>query len=80
MNSWTHYEKPGDEATGTYWLRDLLPGKLPHARIMTFQYDAKVTGNESAYGVPDNAGTLLTDLWEQRVDLQVPLSVARGFP
>ncbi|KAK0734064.1 hypothetical protein B0T26DRAFT_797979 [Lasiosphaeria miniovina] len=30
-----------DAKTGTYWLRDLLPGKLPHARIMTFQYDSK---------------------------------------
>ncbi|KXX73725.1 Protein SERAC1 [Madurella mycetomatis] len=66
VNSWTHYEKPGDDTTSTFWLRDLLPGKLPHARIMTFQYDAKIMGNENPYGVVDNAEKLLRDVRDHR--------------
>ncbi|KAK3383209.1 Alpha/Beta hydrolase protein [Lasiosphaeria ovina] len=55
-----------DAKTGTYWLRDLLPGKLPHARIMTFQYDSKVWLNTSAYGVHEIADQLLSCLTRNR--------------
>ncbi len=58
----------GDK-TGTYWLRDLLPDKLPHARIMTFQYDGKVVGNKNAYGVDGIAEQLLGLLVRYRGDV-----------
>lgn len=60
VNSWTNAK------SGTYWLRDLLPEKLPLARIMTFQYDAKVLGNKSTYGIRDIAAQLLNELVQCR--------------
>jgi hypothetical protein len=49
---------------GTLWLRDLLPDKLPHARVLTYGYDAYTQGrkqlaNESIY---DLAKGLLSSL------------------
>lgn len=37
--TWTH------EATGTLWLRDLLPIDLPGARIYTYGYDSQIFAN-----------------------------------
>lgn len=33
-----------DKKAKVFWPRDLLPGKLPKARIITFGYDADVIG------------------------------------
>ncbi|KAK0702415.1 Alpha/Beta hydrolase protein [Lasiosphaeris hirsuta] len=59
INSW--------KDKGAYWPQDLLPAKLPQARIMTFQYDAKVIGNMSTGGVEDTAKQLLNSLEQARI-------------
>jgi hypothetical protein len=50
------------------WLKDLLPQKLPNARVMTFCYKATVLGNTSIAGVRDNARMLLERLLDERED------------
>ena len=60
INTWTR--KGSVLRSSTMWLKDLLPEKLPGARIMTFGYDATLVGNTSTGGVQSNAGVLLADL------------------
>ena len=33
-------------ANGVCWLRDLLPSRVPEARILTYSYDANTRGKE----------------------------------
>ncbi len=51
---------------GTLWLRDLLPEKMPEARVMTFGYDASFMGSTSTGGVRGNATSLLNKLRDER--------------
>ncbi|KAK3689559.1 hypothetical protein B0T22DRAFT_514097 [Podospora appendiculata] len=67
MNSWTHDPQ---SPTATMWLRDLLPDKLPGARIMTLSYDSSVFGNTSAHGVRGNAEKLIKLLRNEREDIE----------
>ena len=64
LNTWTYTPKTGPPVM---WLRDLLPTKLPNARVMTFQYDAGVFGS-SAEGVRGNARKLVALLRDSRED------------
>jgi hypothetical protein len=50
----------------TMWLQDLLPSKLPRARIMTFGYNADVVNNFSTFGIRDHARKLLSLLRNKR--------------
>ena len=50
------------------WLKDLLPEKLPGARIMTFEYNAGAVANTSPYGVRANAVKLIRALRDKRED------------
>ncbi len=52
-NTWTHDE------TKVNWLRTLLPERLPHARILSFQYNANVAFGTSTAGVKEQATNLL---------------------
>ena len=66
IKSWT-------AANGTLWLRDLLPEKIPRARILTYGYDAYARGrdqlaDESVYAI---AQKLLVDLATERHDSHV---------
>ncbi|KAK0665493.1 hypothetical protein QBC41DRAFT_358852 [Cercophora samala] len=61
-------KQPGKTDQDTVWLRDLLPQKLPNARIMTFEYDSSIFGNKSAFGVEENAAALLRQLGDVRED------------
>jgi hypothetical protein len=61
MKSWT-------AANDTLWLRDLLPERIPRARILTYGYDAYTRGrdqlaNESIYNIGQK---LLADLATDR--------------
>jgi len=56
MKSWTHNQ------TKKMWLRDFLPDQIPRSRIMTFGYDARVTGTRNVIGIQENAGNLLEAL------------------
>ncbi|RYP52067.1 hypothetical protein DL768_002750 [Monosporascus sp. mg162] len=63
--SWTHTTATRDS---TLWLKDLLPTKLPGARVMTFGYEASVIGNTSVHGVRENAKKLLAAVRDRRED------------
>ncbi|KAK3934026.1 hypothetical protein QBC46DRAFT_400786 [Diplogelasinospora grovesii] len=52
----------------TMWLQDLLPDKLPGARIMTFKYDARAVASASPHGVRENAVKLIRALRDKRED------------
>ncbi|KAK0712187.1 Alpha/Beta hydrolase protein, partial [Apiosordaria backusii] len=65
--------QPGAAATGTMWLRDLLPSRLPDARIMTYGYDSRVFSGTKA-DVLQDAEELLSQLRAKREDLEV------GYP
>ncbi|KAI0100891.1 Alpha/Beta hydrolase protein [Nemania sp. FL0031] len=60
-----HYMDTWKEKSGVMWLRDLLPEKLPNARIMTFKYDASVT-SMSTSSVRDIANNLMQSLFDKR--------------
>jgi hypothetical protein len=52
-------------STGTYWPTQLLPLDMPHARILSFGYDADVTrflGPVGQNNVREHAATLISDL------------------
>jgi protein SERAC1 len=68
-----HPQKSWTAPNGTLWLRDLLPEKLPQARILTYGYDAYTRGreqlaDESVYAL---AQKLLADLATERHDSNV---------
>ncbi|RYP74219.1 hypothetical protein DL771_003152 [Monosporascus sp. 5C6A] len=63
MKSWTAKSKTGKT---TMWLKDLLPEKLPGARIMTFEYDARAVANASPHGVRENAVKLIRALRDKK--------------
>jgi len=63
-----HLERSWTTDNGTLWLRDLLPEKIPRARILTYGYDAYTRGrsqlaNESVH---DLAKNLLSSLAMER--------------
>ncbi|KAI1157492.1 hypothetical protein F5B18DRAFT_644862 [Nemania serpens] len=64
--SWTSNGPEGS----VLWLDDLLPKKIPTARIMTFGYNADVVGNTSVAGIRDNARKLLESIRDEREDDQ----------
>jgi hypothetical protein len=59
-NTWTKVE------TGTNWLRDLLPRRLPNARIMTYQYNANIVFGTSHAGIEEQAENMLVFLSAKR--------------
>ncbi|KAH7069381.1 Alpha/Beta hydrolase protein [Paraphoma chrysanthemicola] len=61
-STWTRTEDKKE----TMWLQDLLPIKLPKARVMTFGYNANVVNNFSSFGIREHARTLLTRLKTKR--------------
>ncbi|CZR62802.1 uncharacterized protein PAC_12699 [Phialocephala subalpina] len=65
MASWTHESSSGED---TLWLKDLLPHRIPNARVMTFSYMATIIGNASVGGIRDNARALLGLLTDERED------------
>jgi len=62
--SWT------DEKSNVLWLRDLLPDRVPNARIMTFGYDADTLklSKISHLTVNDHATSLIVELLRVRRD------------
>lgn len=48
------------------WLKDLLPGQIPDARIMSYGYNSAVQFSKSMEGVGTFAEQLLEDLMSWR--------------
>lgn len=59
-NTWTQKE------TGTNWLKDLLPKRLPNARILAYQYNANVVFGTSDAGMEEQAMNMLVFLSSKR--------------
>ena len=55
---------------GGTWLEDILPGKVPFARIMTFGYDSTVAFTNSVAKIEHHALALLNDLSSNRKEVQ----------
>ena len=58
--------KTWEYGNGTLWLRDLLPGEIPSARIMTFGYNSTIAFSNSVARIEDIALDLLNRLGAQR--------------
>ncbi|SPO07621.1 uncharacterized protein DNG_10316 [Cephalotrichum gorgonifer] len=50
-----------------YWPRDLVPGTLPDARVLTYGYDTRVT---HALGPPANKSSVYEMAWDFLVELE----------
>ena len=63
-----HLAKSWTASDGTLWLRDLLPEKVPHARILTYGYDAYTRGRDQLANasIHDLAKNLLSSLAAER--------------
>jgi hypothetical protein len=63
-----HSEKTWTAENGVNWLRDLLPGDLPDARIFSWGYDANTHSSSrvSCQYLYDHAISLVTDLCRVR--------------
>jgi hypothetical protein len=63
-----HLAKSWTAGDGTLWLRDLLPEKVPHARILTYGYDAYTRGRDKLANasIHDLAKNLLSSLATER--------------
>ena len=67
LRTWTVVDgKDEEENVGVNWLRDLLPYRVPGARIMTFGFHADVRGNTSSVSIKENARSLLSYLVTER--------------
>ncbi|KAN0120203.1 ankyrin [Hyaloscypha variabilis] len=62
-STWTYKAKG---KTDVMWLQDLLPDKLPQARVMTFGYNADMINNYSTSNIRDHARKLLSMLRNKR--------------
>ena len=63
-----HRKKTWTAANGVFWLQDLLPRKIPNARIMSWGHDANThsTSPLSVQYIHDHATTLVSDLVLER--------------
>ncbi|KAK3314381.1 Alpha/Beta hydrolase protein [Apodospora peruviana] len=66
IRSWTSISPAATGKSTTCWLNELLPHRIPRARVMTFGYNASVFGNTSIAGIRDNARSLLSHLQDGR--------------
>ncbi|KAH0541223.1 hypothetical protein FGG08_004279 [Glutinoglossum americanum] len=66
VRTWSFSDNRNGEHFNIHWLKELLPYKVPRARIMTFGYHASVWANPSAMGIRENAQSLLSYLVNER--------------
>jgi hypothetical protein len=64
---------------GCMWPKDLLPAKIPEARILTFGYDAKFIRTTAGASLRDIAKNLLFELAVNRTQIEVNLSTQFCF-
>jgi hypothetical protein len=63
-----------------FWPQDLLPDKIPTARVLTFGYNADLALNYSTYGIKDHALKLLTCLRDKREEANVSVLSWHAIP
>ncbi|KAL7788090.1 hypothetical protein V8C43DRAFT_288282 [Trichoderma afarasin] len=59
-NAWTH------PVTKVNWLRDLLPLRIPNARIFAYKYNANIAFGKSVAGISEQAKNLLQCMVQDR--------------
>lgn len=59
-SAWTH------PVTKVNWLRDLLPLRIPNARILAYRYNANVAFGKSVAGISEQAKNLLHCMVQDR--------------
>jgi hypothetical protein len=59
------------ESKKVMWLKDLLPAKIPEARIMTFGYDAMFISAQDSATIEQHAMTVLGGLADIRTSDEV---------
>lgn len=67
-----HREKTWTAPNNVLWLRDLLPSKIPHSRILTWGYDADIQSKfvTDTQFIHDHARNLISDLALRRSETQ----------
>ncbi|KAL0632587.1 hypothetical protein Q9L58_008518 [Maublancomyces gigas] len=58
-----------DVGRNVFWPRDLLPGKVPDIRILTYGYDLNVVNGKNKNGIYQHAENMLSALQRIRLDL-----------
>ncbi|KAF5632700.1 eukaryotic translation initiation factor 3 [Fusarium sp. NRRL 52700] len=63
-----HWRKSWTASNNVFWLQDLLPSKIPCARIFSYSHDSRTRGSETPidWDVSDHAKALLTALSTER--------------
>ncbi|KAF5246377.1 hypothetical protein FANTH_6893 [Fusarium anthophilum] len=63
-----HWERSWTATNKVFWLRDLLPSRIPCARIFSYSHDSRTRGSETPldWDVFDHAKALLTALSTER--------------
>ncbi|KAI5845888.1 hypothetical protein DFP73DRAFT_594082 [Morchella snyderi] len=63
-----HREHTWTANNGVLWLRDLLPGKIPNIRVLTYGYDSRTRGSTqlSCQTLHDHAVDLITNMHQER--------------
>ncbi|UKZ53602.1 hypothetical protein TrVGV298_007397 [Trichoderma virens] len=59
-NTWT------DRTTNVNWLKDLLPSRLPNARVLAYQYNANIAFGASSAGINEQAKNMLQCMLQDR--------------
>lgn len=65
FNTWTH------SGTGTFWIRDLLPDRLPGTRSFVFGFNARKKNHNAELDFEDVATQLVAGLSHFRVREEV---------
>lgn len=66
-HAWDTWRVPAGEE-GVLWLRDILPEKVPQARIFLYKYDASAAYSKSQGTFIDKANELLDSIQIKRED------------
>ncbi|KAK3298742.1 peptidase S8/S53 domain-containing protein [Chaetomium fimeti] len=69
LKSWTH------RVSGAMWLKEFLPSSFPNARVMSFGWDSRITGNSSTATLKEWADQLAVQLSLRRQSAE-----SRGIP
>ncbi|OBT58224.1 hypothetical protein VE04_01766 [Pseudogymnoascus sp. 24MN13] len=80
LNTLDHATKTWTAEGGIMWPRDLLPTKLPRARILLFGYNANVAFDPSTQGIRDHASSLLARMNLKRQALMIARDTKRYTP
>lgn len=64
-----HWRRSWTADNGVFWLQDLLPSKLPNARIYSYSHDSRTRGSDVplTLDISDHGSALVSDLTVERI-------------